>query len=77
MAERLGRADVAAQFDRRAGNWRNTFDRATGFVRARLADGSYRTPFDPTDINYGSDYTEGNAWQYSCFAPQDLAASSA
>jgi putative alpha-1,2-mannosidase len=53
-------------------NWRNTFDLETGFVRARLADGSYRTPFDPTAINYGSDYTEGNAWQYSWFAPQDL-----
>uniref|UniRef100_UPI002FC98295 glycoside hydrolase family 92 protein n=1 Tax=Brevundimonas sp. TaxID=1871086 RepID=UPI002FC98295 len=73
MAERLGRRDVAAQFDRRAGNWRNTFDRETGFVRARLADGSYRTPFDPTAINYGSDYTEGNAWQYSWFVPQDMA----
>ena len=34
-------------------------------------DGSYREPFDPTAINYGSDYTEGNAWQYSWFAPQD------
>jgi predicted alpha-1,2-mannosidase len=72
MAERLGRADVQARFDRRAGNWRNTFDPETGFVRARLADGSYRTPFDPTAINYGSDYTEGNAWQYSWFVPQDM-----
>jgi predicted alpha-1,2-mannosidase len=74
MAERLGKADIAAQFDRRAGNWRNTFDAETGFVRARLADGTYRTPFDPTAINYGSDYTEGNAWQYSWFVPQDMAA---
>ncbi|RZJ00107.1 MAG: glycoside hydrolase family 92 protein [Brevundimonas sp.] len=74
MAERLGKSDIAAQFDRRAGNWRNTFDRETGFVRARLADGGYRTPFDPTAINYGSDYTEGNAWQYSWFVPQDMAA---
>ncbi|KQW78800.1 GH92 family glycosyl hydrolase [Brevundimonas sp. Root1279] len=72
MAERLGRADVAAQYDRRAGFWKNTFDPATGFVRARLADGSFREPFDPTAINYGSDYTEGNAWQYSWFAPQDM-----
>ncbi|RZJ79997.1 MAG: glycoside hydrolase family 92 protein, partial [Brevundimonas sp.] len=31
-------------------------------------------PFDPTAINYGSDYTEGNAWQYSWFVPQDMAA---
>jgi predicted alpha-1,2-mannosidase len=73
MAQRLGRADVQAQFDRRAGNWRNTFDPETGFVRARLADGTFRTPFDPTAINYGSDYTEGNAWQYSWFVPQDMA----
>lgn len=74
MAERLGRADIQTLFERRAGNWRNTFDPATGFVRARLADGSFREPFDPTAINYGSDYTEGNAWQYSWFVPQDMAA---
>ncbi|MEQ7873039.1 GH92 family glycosyl hydrolase [Sphingomonas sp. ASV193] len=74
MAERMGRRQVAATFFRRAGNWRNSFDPATGFVRARKADGPFRTPFDPTAINYGSDYTEGNAWQYSWFVPQDQAA---
>lgn len=73
MAERLGRSDVQALFDRRAGTWRNTFDPGTRFVRARLADGSFREPFDPTAINYGSDYTEGNAWQYSWFVPHDPA----
>ena len=74
MAEKLGRKDVAATFDQRAGYWRNSFDPKTGFVRARKADGAFRTPFDPTAINYGSDYTEGNAWQYSWFVPQDQAA---
>lgn len=73
MAERMGRTDIASQFDRRAGNWRNTWDAGTRFVRARRADGSFREPFDPTAINYGSDYTEGNAWQYSWFVPQDMA----
>ena len=73
-AERLGRDGVAAEFDRRAGYWRNTFDTETGFVRARNAAGDFREPFDPTAINYGSDYTEGNAWQYSWFVPQDMAA---
>ena len=72
MAASLGRDEVAATFARRAGNWRNSFDLETGFLRARNSDGTYRTPFDPTAINYGSDYTEGNAWQYSWFAPQDL-----
>ena len=74
MARALGRMDVAQAFEKRAGNWRNSFDAATGFLRARKADGSFRTPFDPTAINYGSDYTEGNAWQYSWFVPQDQAA---
>ncbi|RYE04004.1 MAG: glycoside hydrolase family 92 protein [Sphingomonadales bacterium] len=73
MARAMGKGDVAAAFDKRAGNWRNSFDKATGFLRARKADGTFRTPFDPTAINYGSDYTEGNAWQYSWFAPQDQA----
>ena len=72
MARKLGRTDIADQFEKRAGNWRNSFDPATGFVRARLSTGAFRTPFDPTAINYGSDYTEGNAWQYSWFVPQDL-----
>ncbi len=71
MARSLGRTDVAARFEKRAGNWRNSFDVKTGFLRARKADGSFRTPFDPTAINYGSDYTEGNAWQYSWFMPHD------
>jgi len=73
MADAMGKADVAAEFAKRAGYWRNSFDVKTGFLRARKSDGSYREPFDPTAINYGSDYTEGNAWQYSWFVPQDQA----
>ncbi|MDX3899991.1 MAG: GH92 family glycosyl hydrolase [Sphingobium sp.] len=74
MAQAMGRRDVADAFFKRAGNWRNSFDAKSGFLRARKADGGFRTPFDPTAINYGSDYTEGNAWQYSWFVPQDQAA---
>lgn len=71
MARKMGRADIAATFEKRAGNWRNSFDPKTGWVRARLSTGGFREPFDPVSIKYGSDYTEGNAWQYSWFAPQD------
>lgn len=73
MARAMGRTRLAETFDKRAAYWRNSFDAKTGWLRARKADGSFRTPFDPTAINYGSDYTEGNAWQYSWFAPQDQA----
>ena len=71
MARRMGRPDIAATFEKRAGNWRNSFDAKTGWVRARLSNGTFREPFDPVSIKYGSDYTEGNAWQYSWFVPQD------
>ena len=71
MAKKMGRDDIAATFFKRAQNWRNSFDFKTGWVRARLSDGKFRTPFSPVSIKYGSDYTEGNAWQYSWFMPQD------
>ncbi len=73
MARAMGHADIAARFEKRAANWRNSFDARTGWLRARKSDGSFRTPFDPAAIDYGSDYTEGNAWQYSWFMPQDEA----
>jgi len=71
MARKMRRTDIAAVFDTRAANWRNSFDAKTGWVRARLSTGAFREPFDPVSIKYGSDYTEGNAWQYSWFVPQD------
>lgn len=73
MARAMERGDIAARFERRARNWRNSFDARSGWLRARLSSGAFREPFDPTAINYGSDYTEGNAWQYSWFVPHDQA----
>jgi predicted alpha-1,2-mannosidase len=73
MAKKLGRSDIYETFLKRSDNWRNSFDVKSGWLRARLANGQYRTPFDPAAINYGSDYTEGNAWQYSWFVPQNQA----
>ncbi|WP_430387917.1 GH92 family glycosyl hydrolase [Dyella sp. 20L07] len=74
MAKAMGRKDIAATFDKRAGNWRHAYDPKTGFMRARKTDGSFREPFDPDAAGYGTDYTEGNAWQYSWYVPQDVAA---
>lgn len=73
MAQAMGKRDVADAFNRRAGNWKHAFDPATGFMRARKRDGAFREPFDPAASGYGTDYTEGNAWQYSWYVPQDIA----
>lgn len=73
MAGAMGRKDIAEPFARRAANWRHAFDAGTGFMRARNRDGRFREPFDATASGYGTDYTEGNAWQYSWYVPQDVA----
>ena len=73
MAADMGKRDVARRFDQRATNWKNAYDAKTGFLRAKRSDGSFREPFDPSASGYGTDYTEGNAWQYSWYVPQDIA----
>ncbi|MGG7606180.1 GH92 family glycosyl hydrolase [Massilia sp. BKSP1R2A-1] len=73
MAEKMGRKDVAATYFKRAQNYRNVFDKETGFIRARKSTGEFRTPFNPVQSNFGSDYTEGSAWQYSWYMPHDNA----
>ncbi|HET7369683.1 MAG TPA: GH92 family glycosyl hydrolase [Gammaproteobacteria bacterium] len=40
--------------------------------RALKSDGEFRTPFDPAKAGYNADYTEGNAWEYSWYEPQDI-----
>ncbi len=73
MAEALGDDYHAELFYDRATYYRNLFDRATGFMRGRLADGSWKEPFTPTAASHRQDeYTEGNAWQYSWFVPHDV-----
>jgi len=73
MAKAMGKTDIAATFEHRAGNWRHVWDPKTSFMRARLSNGQFREPFDPNFAGYGSDYTEANAWQYSWYVPQDVA----
>ena len=73
MAERLGHAEDAAFFLKRAGNWRNVFDPSLGLVRGKDSKGRWREPFDPYALGYGdkSDFTEGNAFQYTWHVMQD------
>ena len=71
MAKAMGKDSVATTFDKRASFWRNNFNAADGFVEPRLENGDYRKPFDPAKAGAGSGFTEGNAWQYSWYQPQD------
>ncbi|MGL4398894.1 MAG: GH92 family glycosyl hydrolase, partial [Luteolibacter sp.] len=73
MAEGMGREDIAKEYGERAGRYRNYFDKETGFMRGKKQNGSWVTPFTPTDSNHNKgEYTEGNAWQWTWFAPHDV-----
>ena len=65
----LAKPDDYAYFMDRSQNWRNVFDRETGFMRPRR-NGGWESPFDPREVN--NNYTEGNSWQYTFFVPQDI-----
>ena len=70
MAQAMGRTGVAETFDRRAQSYRQIFDPETGFLRARLSDGTFKAGFDPMST-HGQGYIEGNAWNYSLYVPHD------
>jgi predicted alpha-1,2-mannosidase len=69
VARAAGLPDEAALFERRSRNWRNIFDAQTKFLRGKMADGSWQTPFDPH--TWGGAYVEGAAWQYRFAVPYD------
>ncbi len=71
LAKALGDTANYRMLMKRSGNYRNTFDPATRFMRGRLADGGWVVPFDPQFPYYEYMYREANAWQSSFFAPQD------
>jgi predicted alpha-1,2-mannosidase len=71
MSKAMGKNTEAGLFEKRSRFWRNNFDASDGFVEPRLEDGTYRKPFDPAKAGAGSGFTEGNAWQYSWYQPQD------
>ncbi len=73
VAREAGDMEAAAYFGERSQAWKKHYDPEAGFVRGRAADGSWRTPFDPFKaIHMKSDFTEGNAWQYTFLVPQDV-----
>ena len=72
-AEVLGQSEDADAYRKKSQSYRIYMDPETGFARGRFADGSWRTPFNPNElILHETDYSEGNAWQYSFLAPQDV-----
>ena len=76
MAKRMEKTEDAAYFARRADFYKNLFDSSTQFMRPKKSDGTWKSPFNPSQIGHaesvGGDYTEGNAWQYTWHVQHDV-----
>ncbi|EQB93041.1 sugar hydrolase [Elizabethkingia anophelis 502] len=70
LAKHLGETEIYNQFIKRSENWRNNFDKTTGFMRPRMAYGSFKKDFDLLST-HGQGFIEGNSWNYSFFVPHN------
>lgn len=72
-AQKLGKQEDYECFLKRSKSYKNYFDASTGFMRGKMLDGSWRTPFSPYASSHrDDDYCEGNAWQYTWLVPHDV-----
>ena len=78
MAKALGKENDYDYFMQRAHNYQNVFDPSIGYMRPKLADGTWG-PLDGVVADKeeswgwsGTGFIEGNSWQYTWFVPHDV-----
>lgn len=71
FARELDKEEEYQYFLGRSLLWRNNFDPEINFVRARLKNGDWIYPFDPTSHDLAC-FTEGSAWTYTFMVPHDI-----
>lgn len=74
LAKKLGKTADYNYFMNRSRNYRNLYNDKTGFFQSKNDKGAWIEPFDPLKYgaNGGNPFTEGNAWQYYWYVPQDV-----
>ena len=73
IAKKAGNMELANEYAKKAEYYKRYLDPETKMMRPVMGDGSFRTPFNPRYSSHmKSDYTEGNAFQWSFFAPHDM-----
>lgn len=73
MAKKMGKEKEFEYFNKRGQYYKNYFDPSSTFVRGRVNDTAWRTPFSPfVSRHRKDDFAEGNAWQYTWLVPQDV-----
>ena len=73
IAAKAGLDSLAKAYAAKGEYYKRYLDPETKMMRPVMGDGSFRTPFNPRySAHMRSDYTEGNAFQWSFFAPHDM-----
>lgn len=74
LAKKLGKEEDYNRFMKRSAYYRNLFNPTTGFFQPKNDKGEWILPFDPYKYgaNGGYPFTEGNAWQYFWYVPQNI-----
>lgn len=72
MAKKLGKQANYEIYSKRADYFKTYFDKNTGFIRPKMDDGTWKENYDQfRAVHRVNDFTEGNGWQYTFFAPQN------
>jgi predicted alpha-1,2-mannosidase len=76
LADAAGDAESARALRARSRNYAHLFDKASTFIRPRLSNGDWATPFDPRALGHDTkkwrDFTECNAWEATFLNQHDL-----
>jgi predicted alpha-1,2-mannosidase len=74
MAKQLDQKEDFDLFTERSKYYKNYFDPATLFFKGKDSSGKWDPQFDPLRSSrpWINDYCEGNAWEYTWLAPQDV-----
>ena len=66
VAKAVGRDDDYKLLIERSNNYKNLFDPSTTFIRPKMENGDWSSPFTPTEMGHSGqwrDYTESDPWE--------------
>ncbi|MGB3775729.1 MAG: glycoside hydrolase family 92 protein, partial [Leeuwenhoekiella sp.] len=75
LAQKLGKTADYKRFLARSDSYKQLFNKESGFLQPKHADGSWMKSFDPlagANFTENPGFIEGNAWQYLFMQPHDI-----
>ncbi|MDO5760611.1 MAG: GH92 family glycosyl hydrolase [Bacteroidota bacterium] len=69
VAKKMGKQDLYSEYISKAQYYKNLFNPKNTFIQPK-ENGRFSPNFDPKQVDIN--YTEGNGWHYTFYAPQDV-----